>query len=390
MEKIIDVLGVLRNESEQQDYQLMKNDKSPQEKEDIKDFLVAKHRDGQYRLVTEQARYPIHILGSIFDSNSLTPDYQRNQVWDDTKKSRLIESFIMNVPIPPVFLYESEYAKYEVMDGLQRISTILSFYKDSFALENLEIWPELNSFKYSELPSEIRSEIDRRYLSAIILLKESSSTVEKEYELKRFVFSRLNTGGLELSDQEVRNALHTSKFNEMIKDVALNNSYLKAMFPFTDKEVDRMENYELVLRFFTYLSATELKISKAQAKMLDDFSYKAIDFSSEFIEELKTLFKETISIVNRVFGDVAFLKEKNKGSTKMLFDTLMICIAHIIIKEEFSKTQLKSLDLTEKKFDWIIQSEDQDLFNGKFTSTKWVNDRIEFIKNKIIIEIEAC
>src|SRR5690606_36572657 len=125
--------------------------------------------------------------------------------WDPKRKSRLIESLLVNVPIPPIFLYEIEYNKFEVMDGLQRISTIISFFKDEFKLDGLELWEELNTLYFSDLPEELRNSINRRYLSAIIILKESNKNKEKEAELKKFVFERLNTGGMELSPHEIRN-----------------------------------------------------------------------------------------------------------------------------------------------------------------------------------------
>ena len=87
------------------------------------------------------------------------------------------------------------------MDGLQRLTALSEFYKDVFALEGLEYWKELNGKKYSELPSEVKSGIDRRYLSSIILLKETASNKEKANEMKQLVFERINSGGVKLEYQ---------------------------------------------------------------------------------------------------------------------------------------------------------------------------------------------
>ena len=105
-----------------------------------------KYVKGDVRIVTEQARYPRTPLriNPVRSSNYLLrPEYQRRHRWDLRKKSRLIESLIINVPIPPVFLYEYEFSKYEVMDGLQRLTAISEFYNNRFSLEGLEQWPEL-------------------------------------------------------------------------------------------------------------------------------------------------------------------------------------------------------------------------------------------------------
>src|SRR4029078_3619948 len=100
---------------------------------------------------------------------NLRPLYQRRPRWDAERQSRLIESFIINIPVPPVFLYEQSYNSYEVMDGQQRISSIQSFYENRLILKGLDLWPELNGRTYATLPSKIRAGIDRRSLSSIVL-----------------------------------------------------------------------------------------------------------------------------------------------------------------------------------------------------------------------------
>ena len=106
-----------------------------------KGSINAKYIKGEVRIVTEQARYPLAtVVGMCRDSSAyvLNPDFQRRHRWSKQKQSRLIESFIMNVPLPPIFLYEVEYSKYEVMDGLQRMTAIYEFYTDRYALTGLE------------------------------------------------------------------------------------------------------------------------------------------------------------------------------------------------------------------------------------------------------------
>src|SRR5579871_6749829 len=93
-----------------------------------------KYVRGEIRIVTEQARYPLNTIKAMVENPSykLSPEYQRRHRWSVEQKSRLIESLIINVPLPPVFLYEYGYSKYEVMDGLQRLSAIHEFYSNRF------------------------------------------------------------------------------------------------------------------------------------------------------------------------------------------------------------------------------------------------------------------
>ena len=152
-----------------------------------------KYELGEARIVTENGAIKLPLVNGVFasDSYEMMPVYQRRITWDNKKRSRLIESFIINIPVPPVFIYEIEYGKYEVMDGLQRISAIRDFYSDKYALEGLTEWPELNGKKYSELPKKVKEGIDRRQISVVSLLKESAKTPIQEQKMKRMVFERL-------------------------------------------------------------------------------------------------------------------------------------------------------------------------------------------------------
>ena len=150
----------------------------------------------------------------------LRPFYQRRPRWDATRQSRLIESFIMNVPVHPLFVYESDLAKYEVMDGQQRITALQEFYSNNLWLRGLEQWPELNGRTYVKLPSEIKKGIDRRAISYTVLLAESAETTEEKTLLRQMVFERLNTGGVKLSQQEIRNCLYQGSFNHLLFQLA--------------------------------------------------------------------------------------------------------------------------------------------------------------------------
>ena len=230
------------------------------------DEINEKYKRGEIRIVTEQARYPVKSIPEMLKSGDykLNPEYQRRNRWSNDRKSRLIESFIMNVPLPPIFLYEYEYSKYEVMDGLQRLSSINDFYNNDFSLEGLEYWGELNGKKYSELPSEIQKGIDRRYISSIVLLEETAKTLEEAEELKQIVFERLNSGGEKLTPQETRNALYNGKFNQLCIRIAENPKF-KEMWNITSNEdtyYKKMYDVELVLRFFAYRFLNKFRNTK--------------------------------------------------------------------------------------------------------------------------------
>ncbi len=233
--------------------------------------INSKYVKGEVRIVTEQARYPISSIAGIVDDPSYTisPEYQRRHRWDEERKSKLIESLIMNVPVPPIFLYEHDYSKYEVMDGLQRLTAIHDFYRNRFSLSGLEEWPELNGRTYSDLPSKVREGIDRRYLSSVILLKETAHNEEDALRLKQLVFERINSGGVRLSPQESRNALFDGPMNQLCIRLSRNATLchlwgipepepeeydggLPSKDRIMNEEFRQMADVELVLRFFSY------------------------------------------------------------------------------------------------------------------------------------------
>ena len=142
-----------------------------------------KYNKRELRIVTETNREQLPNFVEALNRPGwmdLRPFYQRRPRWEIERQSKLIESFIMNIPVPPLFVYESDLAKYEVMDGQQRITAIKEFYANKFPLKGLEQWPELNGRIYDKLPADVKKGIDRRSISYIVLLKESATTTDEE------------------------------------------------------------------------------------------------------------------------------------------------------------------------------------------------------------------
>ncbi len=349
-----------------------------------------KYKRGEIRIVTEQARYPIKSIPGMLESGdyNLNPEYQRRKRWSNTRKSRLIESFIMNVPLPPIFLYEYEYSKYEVMDGLQRLSSINDFYKGVFELEGLEYWKELNGMKYLELPEEVQRGIDRRYISSIVLLEETAKSLEEAAQLKQIVFERLNSGGEKLNQQETRNALYNGRFNELCLKLSANEKFREMWNIPLDHEGDetlsasetyrRMDDVELVLRFFSYRFIDEM--SGTIENFLDQYLKQANDFSDETILKLEKLFNETIDIVYGLFGKEAFISPKYerevKKPQKTIYDPLMQSIAKIV-NYKIKIIEHKD-DINDKRYEGKVRPDGSKLFDGRDSVTNTVVERIKY------------
>jgi hypothetical protein len=360
------------------------------------DEIDEKYKRGEIRIVTEQARYPMDSISGMLDSGKyiLNPEYQRRKRWDNSRKSRLIESFIMNVPIPPIFLYEVEYSTYEVMDGLQRLTAIFDFYKGKFALSELEHWQELNGKKYDELPEQVRRGIDRRYLSSIVLLQETAKSKEEAESLKQIVFERLNSGGEKLTPQETRNALKNGPFNQLCIKLAENESFRKMWkFPLTSEGEEKlleseafrkMEDVELVLRFFAYRHVQKLR--SPVDRFLDEYLRQANGYSIETIKLLENLFNETIELVYSVFGESAFLLPPNpnreyKSPVKSVYDSIMQAFSqNIDHKDNLLKNSrsIKEDIYSRPELLYAQRDQNRNLFDGRYNNRNDVQVRINY------------
>jgi hypothetical protein len=362
------------------------------------DEINEKYKKGEIRIVTEQARYPLNSIEAMLDSAKYirNPEYQRRKRWNNTRKSRLIESFIMNVPIPPIFLYEIDYSIYEVMDGQQRLTAIYDFYKGKFELEALEYWQELNGRNYQNLPEQVQKGIDRRYLSSIILLQETAKSKEEAEYLKQIVFERLNSGGEKLTAQETRNALHNGKFNRLCIKLSENDSFRKMWNLPLESEGEekllesesyrKMEDVELVLRFFAYRHIENLK--SPVDKFLDEYLKQANNYSDQTIENLENIFQETIQLIYSILGDSAFIPPKEqrdrKTPLKTIYDPIMQVFANNIPHKESllrNKADIKSNLYSNKELLYIKEENNRSLFDGRYNNKKDVETRIEYFHN---------
>jgi hypothetical protein len=281
--------------------------------------INAKYAKRELRIVTESNREQLPNFVEALKRQGwmeLRPFYQRRPRWEPSRQSKRIESFIMNVPVPPLFVYESDLAKYEVMDGQQRITAILDFYKNKLKLEGLEQWPELNGRIYDTLPSEIKKGIDRRSISYIVLLKESATTADEESLLRQEVFERLNTGGVRLSHQEVRNALYQGRFNTLLFELVKNPIFRKIWsLPTYSESAERnrdeelitnrlyisMRDVEIVLRFFALRHSEHYQ--RGMKGFLDLYMVRARTFSDEDITFLRGLFERTLEVGSSIYGE---------------------------------------------------------------------------------------
>lgn len=370
--------------------------------------INAKYESGEQRIVTESNREKLpNFVEALKKPGYITlrPLFQRRQRWDAVRQSRLIESFIMNVPVPPVFLYEKTFSVYEVMDGQQRITAIGEFYANRLKLKGLERWPELNGRTYAQLPSKVRAGIDRRSISSIILLKESAPPDEEAILLKQLVFERLNTGGVKLASQEIRNALYQSEFNKLIRNLAEADAFREVWkIPRkTESEEEaptkallrnslcrRMDDVELVLRFFALRHVAYLQGGIQQ--FLTRYTIRAQQFTGEDLQLLSDLFTNTLALAKDIYGKLTFrpynLKKQRweRSPHKAFSDSVMIGLSRHLNQGNVLRDRAQAIIENTHR---LFESNPEGTFTGRGNTRADIESRILLYDRMVTTSLDS-
>ena len=357
----------------------------------------------------EQRGVPMDTLVRRLKQGSirLNPNFQRNEVWDNGQRSRLIESIILRIPLPMFYVAADTEGRWDVVDGLQRLSTIRNFILgdgdgNTLRLENLEFLDDrLNGKTYKELEDDPSSQ----RIMNIIMESEMRFTIINPGtpdDVKRNVFKRLNTGGLPLTRQEIRHALYQGQVTDLLKDLTESQSFKKA----TGDSINdsRMAAREIILYFLafaifpnsSYKGNMDIWLSNAmrvinlmpdleQSKLIKIFggSENIPKIEIRSIESLKNHFELAMTRAYNLFGEHSFRKSLPKYSkrrtpiNKALFETWGNILA-LLSQNDFD------LLLKEKQSLIIIY---HTMLNGNEAIAK---DSYKKIERAMVLEIENC
>lgn len=269
--------------------------------------------------------YPFETLVARIGANppklKLDPEFQRKYKWDKDgweRSSKFIESCLMRIPLPSCYFAEDETGMHEVIDGVQRLTTIQKFFNDEFRLEGMTTFKELEGKTFSEL-GKYKSELEATTIRCIILRKENPKFLITE------IFSRLNQGAVQLSAQEIRHALFPGSFDKLLTE--LSELELIATFGTGEKSIrrkDSREAEEQILRFFAF--SENLGGYEGNLKVfLDNYMQKKQKLAPVQINKLRSLFKRALANCVAVFGEEVFTDPNKRRSRQGLvyYDLLM-------------------------------------------------------------------
>jgi uncharacterized protein with ParB-like and HNH nuclease domain len=338
--------------------------------EDIQTQLNAQKRLVDFNTYDISVKELISMVGeNIID---IAPEYQRQFRWSSSRQSQLIESVFLGIPIPSLFMATNPDSSWELIDGVQRLSSLIHFAGDDKARKKINLASPLklgeliklsafNNMSFIDLPKTIQLEFLLKPLKITTLSDKSDLNVRFD------LFERLNTGGVRLTDQEIRSCIYRGTFNDFIKEIAKNKDFKIAVKLPKERETDGTRE-EFVLRFFAFLYKYK------------SFDHSVVDFLNTYMSDSTKLFnyEENKLIFEKTFKELAKLdggiSRKRTTTPTNLFEAVSVGAA--LTLKRGVKLNLKGFHI------WLNSEELTRLTTGATNSRVKVKGRIEYCLNK--------
>ena len=305
------------------------------------------------------------------------PDFQRRFVWSQTHASRFIESLLMGLPVPGIFLYkEAGSGKHLVIDGQQRLRSLQAFYKGVFGEKKFRLKgvrePWLDK-AYEDLSSSDQLKLDDSIVHATIFTQDKP---RDSLDSIHFVFERINSGGIRLSPQEIRNCISAGKSVEFIKELNSNKNWREIYGP----ESSRAKDEELVLRFAALFMGYS-EYSRPMSKFLNNFAEEMNEMSEKQLDYIRNNFSDAVGSINLALNGRAFRPVRALNAA--VFDAVMVGVAaRLLADREKQRAPMGAADL--------VVRYDRLLADGEFRD-KWIRATSDddTVKARIRLAIEA-
>lgn len=338
--------------------------------------------DSLFNITSWGADLSIRELISMYEEDELLkPELQRKYVWDKTEASRFIESILMGLPIPSIFLAQSGGNKL-IVDGYQRIMTVYDYVRGVFAGDE-KIFKLSNSKKinerwrnkaYKELTLDDQKKIRSTTIHAIVFeQKHPENDDTSMYQ----IFERINTSGRTLTPQEIRNCVYQGSFNKLLIELNKNKRW-RELFG-TQTSDNRMRDLECILRFFT-IKSQEIQLSKANQislkKELNDFMGKHRDASEEEIVVFRNEFIDTMDEIYASLGINAFKNYSSNKFIKRFHPTIFDAVATAYFNEMKCNNKIPKVS-QEKHISLLLNEDFQNVISFRTTDIDNIKKRIE-------------
>ncbi len=361
---------------------------------EMKEAAEAEIREKRKPVDYNTIEYPIEILvqkymdGIEDDTNEIfIPDYQREMAWDEDNQSKFIESVLLGLPVPYIFVAdvsgdnnENEIdARLEIIDGTQRIRTLARFTNNELELNNLQKLTTLNNFKFKDLPLSRQRKFNRTTIRIIRIIEDADE------EIRRDVFERINSGSVPRNKMENIRGSHPGAFLDLIEKLSKNATFHN-LCSFSQIQINRSDPQDYILRFFAFLN-------NYQNYPLDtnkDFLYQyLIEKNKELkslpqpnleIRKMRDEFNEMINFIDKYLPDALHIflrfQSTHKPTTRIKFESITVGVA-LALREN------KNLIPASISF---LESEDfKKLTGGNASSSRnKIETRIEYVRDRLL------
>lgn len=291
------------------------------------------------KVVTQSYDLSIQTLAERWHTEDLLlPEIQREYVWDNPRAARLIESLLLNIPIPVLYFAETDDGKWEIFDGHQRVRSVVRYLTNEFKLSSLSVLAEFNGKRFHQLPEREQRFLKSRMMRAVVISTDSHPNMKFE------IFERLNTGAVVLNAQELRNSLYRGTFNALLRALVKDEKYRTAIG--TSAPRKRMVDEELALRFFA-ISADLATYRPPLKKFLNDYMRGVQNASPQQIIALRGRFDAAVEPIVEVWGSNAYRQTNGRGvateraPNRALFDAQMVAFDLVHNKEAIADARKK-------------------------------------------------
>jgi hypothetical protein len=304
----------------------------------------------------------------------LAPDFQRENVWDKKHKSELVESILMGIPIPLIYLFEDEDGVRQIIDGKQRITALKEFINNEYNLSSLSMLPQLKGLKFNEISPLLQAKFEDYQLHSYIIQPPTP-------ELVKFnIFERVNRGGINLNKQEMRHALYLGRSTTLIHELAESQEF--KLSTGNGVKPNRMRDRYLVLRFIAFYLLTTNQLPRIEYRSdVDSFLASVMKFlntqaEDSLIEHVKSVCLFGMKNVYQILGYDAFrFKPKNGGNRRPvnmgLFEMIVFALCYIDPVKTSSDKAIEIVDA------YKTQVDEQELFSGSIDTSEYVKTRFE-------------
>ncbi len=279
------------------------------------------------KVVTQSYDLSVQTLLEQWEGKELLlPETQREYVWDNPRGSRLVESLLLNIPIPVLYFAEADDGTWEIYDGQQRVRSVVRFIKNEYRLSSLRVLAELNGKRFHQLPKREQRFLTTRMIRAVVIAADSHPSMKFE------IFERLNTGAIILNAQELRNSLFRGSFNSMLRELVQDEIFRECIGTRAPRK--RMVDEELALRFFA-LNASLAEYRPPLKNYLNNYMRGVQEAGEAQLEKLRREFLGTVTAIHGIWGSSAFKVTDGQGRAterspnRALYDAQMLAFAAI-------------------------------------------------------------